>query len=197
MQTMARKRKLLLTCGTVSLVAAVGVFGTYASFSATTANTGNQIQSGTVDLSDTDGTTGKLSYLIGDQLPNASQVKCIRITYSGSLSATIKLYRSAINSAANGKYSLKVERGTKTTAPDSTMSCGTDFTPAADVFATADLDTLGTTYAGGLDIKGSAFATGNTIDLRFTTTVKDGVVNGNKTANDTGSFDYTFEARNN
>ena len=196
MEAMTRKRKLFTSIAVVTMVAALGAFATYAAFSATTSNTGNQIQSGTVDLNDTDGGTGKLSYLIGDQLPNASSQKCIRINYTGTLAATVKLYRSAVNAAANGRYTLQVERGTDTSAPDSTMSCA-DFNPTADVFASADLDTLGDTYAGGVDVKGSAFATGNFVDLRFTTTVKDGVVNGNKTNNDTGSFDYTFEARNN
>jgi hypothetical protein len=193
-QQASKKRKVFLSVAIVTLVAGLGIFTTYAAFSATTDNTGNRLQAGSVDLNDTDGGTGKLS-LISGGTGNQSQQKCIRITYSGSLAATIKLYRSAIAAAANGRYRLHVERGTKTTAPDSTMACG-DFSATADVFASADLDTLGTTYdTGSVDIKGSSFSTGNFVDLRFTTTVKDGTLNGNKTDNDTNTFDYVFEAR--
>lgn len=195
MKSMSRKRKILSTLGVVGLVAGLG---TFAAFSATTANTGNQITSGTVAVSDSDGGTGKLSLMTGDQLPLASQSKCIRISYTGSLASTIKLYRGTLNAASNGKYSLLVEKATTgtLTAPAADMNC-TGVTAWGSVFATADLNTLGTTYAAGTDIKGSAFASGNTLDLRFTTTVKDGVVGGNTASNDTGLFDYTFEARNN
>ena len=41
----------------------------------------------------------------------------------------------------------------------------------------------------------ATWTSGNTQDYRFTVTVKDGVLNGNTTSNDTGLFDFVWEAR--
>ncbi|MDQ3871135.1 MAG: SipW-dependent-type signal peptide-containing protein [Chloroflexota bacterium] len=195
METTSKKRKVLATLGVIALVAGLG---TFAAFSATTSNTGNQITSGTVALNDSDGGTGKLSFIAGGT-PGQVTTKCIRVTYTGSLAATVKLYRTgAIAAGANGKYSVAVERASTgtLTAPAADMNC-TGPTAWASVLATTDLDLTPTTYAAGPDIKGSPFATSNAVDLRFTTTVKDGTVNGNTADNDTGTFEYTFEARSN
>jgi hypothetical protein len=158
-------------------LALVAGLGTFAAFSATTSNTGNQIIAA--------GTPGQVTE------------KCIRVNYTGSLAATVKLYRTgAIAAGANGKYSVAVDRastGTITT-PGSDMNC-TGPTAWASVLATTDVNATTTTYGTGTDIKGSPFANGSSVDLRFTTTVKDGTVNGNTADNDTGAFEYTFEAQ--
>ncbi len=196
--SISTKRKLFLTFAVVALVSGVGVLGTYAAFSATTTNTGNQVTSGTVILTDSDGGTGKLALFTGDNAPTATQSKCVRVTYSGSLTAAaVKIYRTSINAGANGKYSLRIERGgTSLSAPAADMNC-TSFSQVSDAYATADLDSLGTTYGTGVDGKAAAatWTSGNTQDYRFTVTVKDGVLNGNTTSNDTGLFDFVWEAR--
>jgi predicted ribosomally synthesized peptide with SipW-like signal peptide len=195
MNGISKKRKIAMTLVTVAFIAGLG---TFAAFTATTTNPGNQITSGTVSLNDTDGGTGKLSTILDGGGTQTTQ-KCIRVTYTGSLGATIKLYRTgAINSGANGKFTVAVDRASTgtLTSPGSDMNC-TGPTAWAPVLATTDVDATATTYAGGSDVKGSAFAQNNSVDLRFTTTVKDGVLNGNTTSNDTGLFDWTFEARNN
>ncbi len=197
METMSRGRKLFLTVSVVALVSGMTVFGTFAAFSASTTNVGNQITSGTVVITDSDGGTGKLALFTGDNAPLATQSKCIRVTYSGTLTASaVKLYRSSINAGSNGDYTLHVERGSGLSAPAADMNC-TDFVAATDAFASADLDTLGTTYGTGVDGKAAAatWSAGNTVDYRFTVTVKDGTLNGNTTSNDTGLFDFTWEAR--
>jgi hypothetical protein len=198
METMSRGRKLFLTVSVVALVSGMTVFGTFAAFSASTTNVGNQITSGTVVITDSDGGTGKLALFTGDNTPLASQSKCIRVTYSGTLTAAaVKLYRSSINAGSNGDYTLRVERGgSSLTGPAADMNC-TGFTPVDDAFAVADLDTLGTTYGTGVDGKAAAATWSNpsSVDYRFTVTVKDGALNGNTTSNDTGLFDFTWEAR--
>lgn len=197
MQTMTTRRKLFLTASVLALFSGLTVLGTFAAFSATTTNVGNQVNSGTVIISDTDGGTGKLALFTGANGPLATQSKCIRVTYSGSLTASgVKLYTSGVNAAANGRYSLRIERGSGLTAPAANMNC-TGFVSGTDAFATADLDTLGTSYATGVDGKAGAatWAASDSVDYRFTVTVKDGVPNGNVTTNDTGLFDFTWEAR--
>lgn len=197
MHTMTKRRKLFLTASVLALFSGLTVLGTFAAFSATTTNVGNQVNSGTVIISDTDGGTGKLALFTGANGPLATQSKCIRVTYSGSLTASaVKLYTSGVNAAANGRYSLRIERGSGLTAPAANMNC-TGFVSGTDAFATADLDTLGTSYATGVDGKagGATWAASDSVDYRFTVTVKDGVPNGNVTTNDTGLFDFTWEAR--
>ena len=197
METMTKRRKLFITMSVLALVGGLSVIGTFAAFSATTSNVGNQVTSGTVNIGDTDGGTGKLALFTGANAPLATQSKCIRVTYSGTLTAAaVKLYSSGINAAANGRYSLRIERGSGLAAPAADMNC-TGFTTGTDAFPTADLNTLGTSYGTGVDGKasGATWAANDAVDYRFTVTVKDGVVNGNTTSNDTGLFDFTWEAR--
>ncbi|MGH2844608.1 MAG: hypothetical protein ACRDL0_01040, partial [Thermoleophilaceae bacterium] len=194
----SRKRKLLVTFAVVALMAGVGVFVTSAAFTATTSSSGNQIESGSVAIGDSDATTGVL-YNALDQAPGAANgpaPKCVRVTYSGSLGSAVKLYRSAVS--YGDKFHLKVERGSGLSAPASDMNC-TGFTPDGGVAAFDDtLDQFPTTYAGGIDGKasGAAWATGNTVDYRFTVyTVDDSTPNARTSEYDSTSHSFTWEAR--
>lgn len=193
---MSKRRKILVTAAVVMAVGLLAAMGTYGYFSATTSNTGNTITSGTVSLSDTDGGTGKVYNLAATNPGSTSTGKCLRVTYGGSLAATVKLYRGSINAGTGDKYTLRVERGSGLSGPASDMNC-TGFTPAADVH-NGDLANLGTDYTGGVDAKGSAWASGNTVDYRFTITTKDDTTaNAHTTSNDTGTHDFTWEAHSN
>ena len=69
-----------------------------------------------------------------------------------------------------------------------------------DRFTTADLSTFPSTYAAGVAGKASdaAWATNDSIDYRFTFTVKDDTTpNAHTSAVSTGTFSVTWEARNN
>jgi hypothetical protein len=196
--TRSKKRKLFVTFAVLALMAGLAVFVTSAAFTATTSNPGNQIQAGSVAVSDSDGVTGVL-YSALNQEPgsgNGPVAKCIRVTYSGSLASDLKLYSSAIANGSN--FRLKVERGSGITTPASDMNC-TGFTQSSDAFD-ATLDTFPTTYAGGLDGKagGAAWNTGNTVDYRFTVyTVDDPTPNAHTSTQDSGAHSFTWEARNN
>jgi hypothetical protein len=114
------------------------------------------------------------------------------------LAASVKLYMSA--GVTNGdKYTLQVERGSGITAPAADMNC-TGFSAGSTAFATGDLDTFGTSYGAGTDGKasGAAWATNDAVDYRFTITTKDdATANAHTTSNSTGTFTFTWEARNN
>ena len=57
-----------------------------------------------------------------NQAPGNATAKCARISYTGSLAASVKLYVSS--GITNGTfYNLKVERGWGMTTLDGTMSC--------------------------------------------------------------------------
>jgi hypothetical protein len=120
--------------------------------------------------------------------------RCVTVSYTGSLAATVKLYASA--AVTNGAdYNLQIDRGTR--VGGGANDCGT-FTVTANVRADAAMTTLPTTYAGGYDIKGSAFAENDSVLLRYRITHNDDTVaNDHITKTGTGLHDWTFEARNN
>jgi hypothetical protein len=194
-----RKRRIFITIAVLALMAGVAVFTTSAAFTATSSNPGNLIEAGTVSIGDSDAGTGKL-YNALSQKPGAGNgpaSACIRVTYSGSLASSVKLYRSAVT---NGdKFHLTIERGgTSLTAPAADMNC-TGFSATTTAFDTT-LDQLGTGYAGGVDGKAgaAAWSSGQSVDYRFTVyPVDDNTPNAHTSALDTGSHSFTWEAQNN
>ena len=179
-------------------MAGVAVFTTSAAFTATSSNPGNRIEAGTVSIGDSDAGTGVL-YNALNQKPgsgNGPTAACIRVTYSGSLASSVKLYSSAI--ADGTSFRLKVERGSGLTGPAADMNC-TGFGSPTTVFDNT-MDQFPTTYAGGIDGKagGAAWSSGDNVDYRFTVyTVDDATPNAHTTAKDTGAHSYTWEAQNN
>jgi hypothetical protein len=197
-QTRSRKRKLFVTFGVLAVMAGLTVFVTSASFSSTTSNPGNRIEAGSVAVGDSDGTTGVL-YNALDQAPGPAAgpvSKCIRVDYTGSLASSLKLYSSAIAGGSN--FRLKVERGSGITSPAADMNC-TGFGASSTAFDNT-LDNFPTTYAAGIDGKagGSAWATGNSVDYKFTVyVVDDSTPNAHTSKVDSAAHSFTWEARNN
>lgn len=190
-----RTRKLLLSLLVVGAIGAVAGWGAYSAFTATTTNSGNTITAGTVAINQHAGAT--TLYSSSGAAPGTSIVKCIRVTYTGSLASSVKLYASA--GITNGSaFNLQVERGSGLSSPDNTMNC-TGFTASSTAF-NGTLDTLGTTYAGGVDGKAAAaaWATSDSVDYRFTVTVVDDTTpNAHTSALSSGAHSFTWEARNN
>ena len=200
---MNRNRKLLATLLVLGAVGSVVASGTYSAFTATTSNTGNSFTAGTVAIVDDSGAAAAMFPGLTGQLPGAAVAKCIRVRYTGSLDSSVKVYVSA--GITNGdKYTILVERGVGGTGltDHANRNCtgfgvgGTTTT----AFATADLNTLPTTYAAGIDGKaaGAAWSQNDWVDYRFTITTKDDPTeNAHTTANPTGSFAFTWKAQNN
>jgi hypothetical protein len=196
-----RKVRVFLTVGVLALMAGAGILTTSAAFTATSSNPGNIIEAGTVALGDSDAGTGNL-YNALNQKPgsgNGPTAACIRVSYSGSLGAAVKLYRAAVT---NGdKFRLLVERGgTTLSGPAANMNC-TGFVAEGGAPAFDNtLDQFPTTYAAGVVGKagGAAWATGDSVDYRFTIyTVDDSTPNAHTSAYDTGTHGFTWEAQNN
>jgi hypothetical protein len=190
-----RTRKMLLSLMVVGAIGSVAGWGVYAAFTATTTNTGNTITAGTVNIAQHAGST--TLYSASNQGPGASTVGCIRVTYTGSLAASVKLYTPS--SVTNGTaFNLTVERGSGLSSPDNTMNC-TGFSNSSTPY-NGLLGSFATTYAAGLDGKagGSAWATNDAVDYRFTITVVDDATPGAHTsALSSGAHTFTWEARNN
>ena len=134
---MSTRKKLFGTAAVITAIGAIGGLGAFSAFTATTQNDNNTIQSGSVALGDTDSVGGAAGVLYSatNQKPgsaNGPAAKCIRVSYSGTLTAAVKLYRGSVT---NGdQFNLKVERGSGITTANNTMSC-TGFTPTSTAFA--------------------------------------------------------------
>ncbi len=188
-----RARKTLLTLAILGAVGSIGGFATFSAFSGTTANAGNSFTAGSVTIADND--AGVALYNLTNQKPADTKASCIKVTYSGSLDASVKLYASSV--AAGGQYvNLKVTKGTGTSA-----AC-TDFTAAAtgaNVFTgtVSGFATSYSSYASGLSLTpatGASWITNSTVSYKFEVDVQDNDAAQGAT---TGTHSYTWEARNN
>ena len=191
---MTTLRKLSLTVLIAGLVAGVAAWGAFSAFSATTANTGNSFASGTVAIADNDGASTAL-YTSANNKPGTPVVSCIRVTYTGSLSADVKLYASA-GITGGSALNLKIERGTQSSGIF--PACG-DFAATSTAYDGA-LGLFATSYAAGADAKAAAapWATNDTVAYRFTlSAVDEPTANARTTVITSGSHDFTWEARNN
>lgn len=191
----AAQRRALTALITIGLVGVIAGWGAYSAFTATTANTGNAITAGTVAIGQHAGST--TLYNSAAQGPGSSIVKCLRVSYTGSLASTVKLYASS--GIANGSaFNLKVERGAGLSSPDATMNC-TGFSSSSTAYD-GDLGSFATNYAGGFDGKagGTAWNQNDSVDYRFTITVNDdSTPNAHTSAVSSGAHSFTWEARNN
>jgi hypothetical protein len=108
---MNRRHKLLasaLVVGVLGTVAAGGVFGL---FSATTQNAGNEISTGSVALSDND--NGSAMFNITNAKPGDSWTRCIKVTYSGSLPADVRVYNQNGVSPLGAHLLVTMTQGTQ------------------------------------------------------------------------------------
>ena len=190
-----RTRTLLLSLLVVGALGSVAAWGVFAAFTATTTNSGNTITAGTVAIGQHAGAT--TLYSASNQGPGATTVGCVRVTYTGSLASSVKLYASAAPSNGEG-FNLTVERGSGLSSPDNTMNC-TGFSASSTAFD-GTLDTFATTYAAGIDGRaaGAAWAENDAVDYRFTIeVVDDPTPNAHSASVGTGAHSFTWEARNN
>ncbi len=149
---MGRGQKVLATVAVVALVMAVVGRLTYAAFSATTSNPGNSLAAGTVSLGDNDAGVAMLS--LASANPGDSDTGCIRVTYTGSLDAGIRLY-AAVSGSLAPYLDLTVTRGSDPSPSfDSCTSFvpdGTDYVGAgAGVVYSGPLSSYPTNYGAGV-----------------------------------------------
>jgi len=183
---------LLVGLTAAAMLAGGGVF---AAFSATTSNPGNSISAGSVAIGDNDGADVAMytAGALGDLAPgDPAVVRCIKVSYTGTLAATVKLFVS--NGITNGgSFDVTIERGTQTTG--SFPNCG-DFAATSTAY-TGTLAGLGTSYAGGIDGKAAAatWANGDSVAYRFTLSVHDDpTANAHTSVQNSGAHTFTWEA---
>ena len=123
------RSRLLASMALISLVGISAGSGTWAAFTATTANGGDRFESGSVAIGDNDGgSTPMLS--LAAAIPGATDTGCIKVTYTGSLPSTVRLYGTTTGTGLDQYLDLKVTRGTYTPSDPGFDSC-TNFQPDA------------------------------------------------------------------
>jgi hypothetical protein len=121
---MNHRTKILRTLVVLGVLACIAGAGVFSAFSSQTDNPGNVVTAGTVTLADND--AGSALYAITAAKPGDSQTSCIKVTYTGSLNANVRIYTPSTIGELGPNVTLKIEPGTQTTP--SFPSCA-EFTP--------------------------------------------------------------------
>jgi hypothetical protein len=208
-------RTLLALAIPVGLVLSAAVVwqSTAAAFTASTDNTGNTWQTGSVVLTDSDGGSALFDTSRDGALqPGSTRSACIRVDYTGSLPANIRLY---VTTPVAGATTLdpylvtSVERGQDVTATTTVAAdCSTGFTSRATpsfLYNTATASSAGADqsltmstlkgsaldYTSGL-VVGNAIPQNTSLTFRITYSVKD----DNNAQNTQSMATFTWEAQN-
>jgi hypothetical protein len=190
---MDRTKKIARTLVVLAVVGGLGTLGAFSAFSSQANNPNNRVSSGTVTLADND--AGVALYDFTNAKPGDSQTSCIRVNYTGSLNADVKLYTPDSIGALGPQVNLKIEPGSQSSP--SFPSC-TGFTADGAASFEAALSTFPSTYAGGVsDYPGatSAWTNGDAVVYRVTATLSASAPDSAQGAT-TGLHTIRWEARN-
>jgi hypothetical protein len=189
--------KVLLTAlcvGALGSLAAMGVFG---AFSSTTTNAGNTITAGTVAIADND--AGAAMYSLTAAKPGESVSKCIKVTYTGSLDADVRIYTPSTIGSLGQYVDLTITPGSQTTP--SFPSCTGFVADSGGAIYSGTLQSFGTTknsYANGVvDYPGAGtkWATGESVVYQVSATLQSSAPDAAQGLT-TGAHTFTWEARN-
>ena|SRR5215210_4747192 len=124
--------KLIATAMAVLVLGGLAVGSTWSAFNHLSSNPGNSFEAGTVTLGDDDGGSAMFDALTNLK-PGDSSTRCIVVTYSGSLPASVRLHGTTGGTGLDSYLNLTVTRGTKSSG---FSGCG-------------DFNADGTTYISG------------------------------------------------
>ena len=193
---MTKSRKILATMAVVGVVGSIAGASVFSAFSSTTTNPGNSFSAGSVTIGDND--AGAAMYSLSNQKPGVTTSKCIKVTYSGSLSSAVKLYTPSSVGAGAQYVNLTITPGTQasSTFPDCTgfvaAAGGAAFNGTLQGFASAH-NSFATALA--LDDQ-TASATWNSSDAvvyKFDVALQD--VNAAQDAS-SGTHDFIWQSQN-
>lgn len=192
---MSTTRKVIRSLVVVAVLGGLAALGAFSAFSSQTDNPGNNVTAGTVTLADNDG--GSALYSISNAKPGSSQESCIRVSYSGSLDADVKLFTPSTIGSLGQYVNLKIEPGTQ--ALPVYPSC-TGFTAdAGGAIFDNTLNNFPTSYASGVSDYPGAVATkwanGDAVVYRVTATLSSSAPDSAQ-GGTTGSHTIRWEARN-
>ena len=195
---MSKSQRVMGTLLIIGLVGIVAGIGTFAAFSSSTSNDGNVFAAGTVYISDND--LSSAMYNVSNKKPGGTATGCIKVTYTGSLPADVKLYWTPNGSDNLSQYiTADIDKVTYNVGQEPTFpNCGT---PASSSnLYSGNLSALATTYGGGIAVypgSQTQWDQNDAVWFRFTLTLQDNAnANGQSTAKTTGAHSFTWEARN-
>jgi hypothetical protein len=194
---MVTTRRALLSLAVVAVVALV-VGASWSAFFSTTANPDNVFAAGTVNLGDND--AGSSMYSVSNQKPGDSVTRCIKVTYTGSLPSTVKLYSSAVGTVGDF-INLVITPGTGSpTFPTCTGFTADAGGPIYSGTLKGFADTYNSYTTGLADNPGSSatsWVTNDAVVYQFTLTLQDNnAANGGASPLSSGQHSFTWEARN-
>jgi len=167
--------------------------GAAAAFSALTSNPTNNWTTGVVSLSDDD--LGGALFTAPNLLPGDSGVRCIVVTYGGSVPGAVKLYAAGYTTtlALGSSLDLTIEEGSGSTFAGSGPSSCTGFTASGTLYTgtVAGFAAASTGYGTGV----GSFAptgTGQTRVFRFSYTLS--LLAPTSTQSGTAGVGFTWEA---
>jgi hypothetical protein len=173
---------------------------TFAAYTATNSNSGNRLEAGSVKL--TDNGDGSSLMSLSSAVPGDTTSACIKVTYNGSLPATVRLHGTTTGSGLDQYLDLKVTRGSYSSNPgfDSCANFTADATnyvgAGAGVIYNGTLQGFADDYAGGLvdPTPGSpeTWTAGEQHVYRLQVTLQNNAAAAGKSA----TQEFTWEARN-
>lgn len=192
--------KLAATLLVISLIGVAVGFGTWSAFSGTTKNEGNSFATGTVTIADND--TNNAMFSLTGLRPGqtgSAGAKCIKVDYTGSLAANVRLYGSTTSGNLGTYLDVKVTRGTLVLP--SGFDCSTFTADATEyisgqgsgVIYNGTLSAFPNAWATGIQYPASTWSNGTSAAYKFEAAVQDD--NGAQGQNATG-VTFTWEARN-
>ena len=195
---MKTSTKVLLTALSVGALGSLAAMGVFGAFSATTSNAGNTITAGTVSIADND--AGAAMYSLAAAKPGDSVSKCIKVTYTGSIDADVRIYTTSTIGSLGQYVDLTITPGTQTT---STFPSCTGFTAdSGGAIYTGTLQNFGSaknSYANGVVDNPGTTATkwvaNDSVVYQVTATLQSSAPDAAQGLT-TGSHTFTWEARN-
>ena len=189
-------RKLLSTVAVVAIFGAVAGSSTSAAFTGTTTNSGNSFAAGSVTIGDND--AGQTLYSLSDQRPGVTTSRCIKVTYSGSLASTVKLYTPSTLAPGARYVNLTITPGTQAGSvfPDCTgfsaLPGGAAFNGTLEGFAAAH-----NTFANGLALTSqtgtASWTSGDAVVYKLDVSIQDVAA---AQGTNSGAHDFTWQAEN-
>jgi hypothetical protein len=166
---MSSARKVVRSLVVVGVLGGLAA-GALSAFSSQTENPGNVVTAGTVTIADNDGATAL--YSLTAAKPGDSQTSCIRVVYSGSLDADVRLYTPDTVGDLGPHVDLKIEPGSQ--ASPSFPSCTGFNADSGGAIFDDSLDQLPTSYAAGVEDLpdgASEWTSGDAVVYRVTATL--------------------------
>ena len=194
-------RARIFATAAILIALAVAAGGSAAAFTATTSNANNSIQAGSVSIGDND-SPGAAMLSLSNARPGATDSGCIKVTYSGSLASTVRLYATTTGTGLAQYVDLKVTRGTTTDAFDTCTNFVPDSTnyisQGAGVIYSGTLQSFPANYTSGLVDPLSAtpesWTTSEVHAYKFEVTLQSSAPNAAQGL--TANSSFSWEARN-